>query len=174
VAVVEEIRMKIYKPLKIILLSLVVLAVLYQLLLYYIWYPQKGIRYIFPDNYRGWVCVTYDAKDAPPLSVEDGFLLLKIPKNGVVKTSSLPNNYSKEGYYIPTYDEYYYDSASGIEEAKELAMGGGYTVQKEGEKEFTSYFWISTKEKIDEDYQQYVKDRNVLKSPICGQWKTKK
>jgi hypothetical protein len=53
-------------------------------------------------------------------------------------------------------------------------MGGGYTVRKEGEKEFTSYFWISTKEKIDEDYQQYVKDSDVLKDPICGQWKTKK
>ncbi len=119
--------------------------------------------------------MTYNAKNSPLLRKENGFLLVKIPKNGIVKTSSVPNNYSKEGYYIPIYDEYYYYSDKGIKKAKELAIGGGFTVTKEGSDELTFYFWISTKENLKSDYKQYVKDvpnmdENGIIEPACGQW----
>jgi len=158
------------KLFKIIFISLVVLVISYMGLMWYAFHPVKGERYLFPEKYRGWVCVTYNADGFPPLKKEEGFFLIKIPKNGMVKTSSTPNNYSKEGYYIPTYDEHYYYSDKGIREAKELAMGGGYTVQQIGNKELTSYFWISTKGNLKSDYEQYVKVEDVLQEPHCGEW----
>lgn len=156
---------------KIIFISFVVLVVSYVGLIYYTWHPEKGIRYLFPEKYRGWICVTYNVKDAPPLEKQDGFLLLKIPKTGIVKTSSAPNTYSKEGYYVPTYDEYYYYSDKGVREASELAMGGGFTTQNEGSDKITSYFWVSTKGNSEKDHEKYVKGRDVLQDPPCGEWK---
>ena len=163
------------KLFKTIFITLVVLVISYVGVMWYAYHPVKGTKYLFPEKYRGWVGVTYNAKNFPPLKKENGFLLVKIPKNGMVKTSSTPNTYSKEGYYIPTYDEHYYYSDKGIREAKELAMGGGFTVQKEGSDEFTSYFWISTKGNLKSDYDQYVKDvpkmdDNGIIEPVCGQW----
>jgi hypothetical protein len=53
-------------------------------------------------------------------------------------------------------------------------MGGGFSSQKAiGDKEVTSYFWISTKENIKSDYEKYVKDMNtigMLSDPVCGSW----
>jgi len=144
-------------------------------LMYYAFYPEKGNRYLFPEEYRGWVCVIYNAKEASPLEEQDGFLLLKIPKSGIVKTPSAPRTYSKEGYHISTHDEYYYYSEKGIVEPKELAMGGGFSLEKEGSSEHVYYFWISTKENLESDYEKYVKDvpgmdENGIIEPVCGQW----
>lgn len=143
--------------------------------MWYAYHPVKGTKYLFPKKYRGWICVTYNAKRFPPLQKENGFFLVKIPESGVLKTSSTPNTYSKEGYYIRAYDEYYYYTDKGIREAKELAMGGGFTVHKEGSDEWSSCFWISTKGNSKSDYEQYVKDvpkidDNGIIEPECGRW----
>jgi len=163
------------KVFKTIFISLVVLVISYMGLMWYAYHPVKGMKYLFPEEYRGWICVTYNAEGFPPFIKDDGFLLVKIPKNGIVKTSNSLNTYSKEGYYIPTYDEHYYYSEKGIREAKELVMGGGYTVRQTGNKELTSYFWISTKGNSESDYEEYVKDLpnmddNGIIEPVCGQW----
>jgi hypothetical protein len=159
------------KLFKIIFISLIVIITSYIALIIYVWYPEKGIRYLFPEKYKGWICVTYNVIGSSPLEKQDGFSLLKIPNNGVIKTSSTLNNYSKEGYYISTYDEYYYYSEQGIREAKELVFGGGFTSQNKGSTAITSYFWISTEGNLDNDYNKYIKDRDVLKAPPCGEWK---
>jgi len=163
------------KLFKTILISLVLLVISYVGLMWYAYHPVKGMKYLFPEKYRGWICVTYNSREALPLKKQDDFLLLKIPKSGIVKTSSRPNTYSKEGYYIPTYDEYYYYLDEKIQEAKELDMGGGFTVQKKGSDEYTSYFWISTKGNLKSNYEKYVKnvsnmDENGIIEPVCGQW----
>jgi len=155
---------------KIILIVSFILALLYVALLLYAFNPSKGSRYLLPEKYSGWICVSYNVKDAPLLEKQNGFILLKVPKNGIVKTSSTSGTYSKEGYYIPTYDEYYYYSKKGIRKAEELKMGGGYSSQIEGEKSITSYFWVTSGD-VNEDYEKYVKNRDVLQKPSCGAWR---
>jgi len=159
---------------KIVLSIAIALPVAYYSLIYYAFRPSKGVRFLFPEKYAGWVCVTYDAKDAPPLERQDGFMFVKVPKNGVVRTSST-GSYDENDYYIPTYNEYYYYSENGTRKVErgEIDFGGGFTSQMEGKKEITSYFWISTKGNGKSDYEKYVKGRDVLEVPPCGIWERK-
>ena len=157
------------KALKIISISFIVLAILYYGLILYAFSPQKGGKYYFPEKYGGWVCVSYEAEGMPPLEIQDEFLIYKIPESGILKTSSEPR-------LSPTYNEYYYYTEKGVREAEEIGFGGGFTSQMEGEKMFTSYFWISSGD-VQEDYEKYVKDRPRVDEnggfidPVCGRWK---
>jgi len=146
---------------KTILILLVVLALSYVGLLIYAHTPGKGDRYFLPEKYAGWICVSYDVINMPPLDIQDGFLIHKIPENGILKTSSRPR-------LSPSYDEYYYYTKEETRKAEELEHGGGYTVQIEGQKAFTSYFWISSGD-AQKDYEKYVKDGDVSLSK-CGPW----
>jgi len=123
---------------------------------------QKGGKYYFPENYSGWVCEVYNVEGAPPLTNDDGFQVLKIPKNGIIKTSSNPRT-------SPKYDEYFYYDGNNIREAKELKLGGGFSYQKANEKELKFFFWVSSGD-IDSDYEKYVKDKNESIVPVCGPW----
>lgn len=44
-------------------------------------------RFLIPEGYVGWVRIDFNVKDAPPLPVEDGFYVVKIPDTGRLKTS---------------------------------------------------------------------------------------
>ena len=158
------------KLFKTIFTTLIIVVVFYMGLMYYAFHPREGKKYLFPEEYRGWVCIIYEKEGASPLKIEGNALILKIPKSGIIETSSQSTIAQAEGYYVPTYSEYYYYSEKGIRDAKELAMGGGFTTWNEESKEFTSYFWISTKEKIESDSEKYVKGRDVFQDPVCGEW----
>ena len=159
---------KIFKK---IVISLIVLTVAYMSLMFYAFHPREGKKYLFPEEYRGWVCITYEKEGAPPLEIEGDTLVLKVPKSGIIETSSRSTIVENpNGYHVPTYSKYFYYSDKGVREAKEVAMGGGHTTYKKGSKEFTSCFWISTKEKIESDSEKYVKGRDIFKDPICGEW----
>ncbi len=159
------------KLFKIIFIALIVLIVIYMGFMYYAYYPREGKKYFFPEGYRGWVCITYEKEGAPSLEIEKNALILKVPKNGVIETSSRSTIVQAEGYYVPTYSEYYYYSEKGVRETRELVMGGGFTVQQDGKKEYTSYFWISTKGNSEKDYETYVKGQNTLyENPVCGEF----
>jgi hypothetical protein len=47
-------------------------------------------RFLIPDGYKGWARVDFRRKDAPPLPMEDGRLLLKLNEHGTLQTSSHP------------------------------------------------------------------------------------
>jgi len=47
-------------------------------------------RFLIPTGYSGWVRVDFRQKDAPPLPMEDGRLLLKLNAQGSLQTSSDP------------------------------------------------------------------------------------
>lgn len=47
-------------------------------------------RFLIPAGYSGWVRVDFRHKDAPPLPMEDGHLLLKLDAQGTLQTSSDP------------------------------------------------------------------------------------
>lgn len=157
-----------HSKVKIILISFVVLFVSYMGFLAYAHSPIKGNKYLLPENYSGWICVTYNDDGFPLLKEEDGFLIAKIQKNGILKTSSKMRT-------SPVYDEYYYYAKDDIRKAEELKIGGGHTSQMDSEKSITNYFWVSSGN-IEEDYEKYVKDRpkmdkNGFINPVCGQWK---
>jgi len=159
------------KLFKTIFITLIIIVVSYIGIMWYAFHPREGKKYFFPEGYRGWVCVTYKKEGAPPLKIEGDSFILKFPESGIIDTSSKPTIVSNpEGYYVPTYSEYYYYSDEKSRIAKEIAMGGGFTSQNEGSDEFTSYFWISTKENLEDDYEKYVKNSDVLKNPLCGEW----
>jgi hypothetical protein len=48
-------------------------------------YPWKTL---IPKGYVGWINIHYGVEYAPPLTIEDGFIILKVPPNGELKTSS--------------------------------------------------------------------------------------
>lgn len=45
-------------------------------------------HYLIPDGYVGWVKVEFNVKNAPPLPIEDGHYIFKIPNSGLLQTSS--------------------------------------------------------------------------------------
>jgi|SRR4030042_1919572 len=151
------------KPIKIIVISFLVLSAAIIGFIIFALTPPKGDRYYLPDKYAGWICESYNVDGAPRLAVEDGFLVHKIPQNGILKTSSEPR-------LSPKADEYFYYTEKGIRKAKELKHGGGYSKQKEGQKEYRIYFWISSGD-VDSDYEKYVKNRDINSEPACGPWK---
>jgi hypothetical protein len=40
-------------------------------------------RYLIPSGYVGWIQVRFGIPGAPPLPMEDGFYLMRIPANGL-------------------------------------------------------------------------------------------
>ena len=151
------------KKFKIILISALTLFAATIGLIVYSLTPPKGDRYYLPEKYAGWICISYNVEEAPPLVVEDGFLVHKIPPDGILKTSSDPR-------LSPKIDEYFYYTEKGIRPAKELKHGGGYSIQKKGQREFNFYFWVSSDD-VNADYERYVKDKDVNSGPECGPWK---
>jgi hypothetical protein len=56
-------------------------------LVFHRWPPE---RFLIPTGYSGWVRVDFRQKNAPPLPMEDGRLLLKLSAQGTLQTSSDP------------------------------------------------------------------------------------
>lgn len=67
---------------------------------------QRSLRFLIPEGYTGWVRVEFEAQGAPPLPMEGGHYVLKIPPDGVFRTSSAEQ-------YGWAKDHYYYYSAQG-------------------------------------------------------------
>jgi len=161
------------KTLKLIVSLFVIFAIASIGFLWYVFQPEEGKKYLFPEGYRGWVCITYDKPGTPALKIEGDALVLKVPKNGVIETSSRSTIVDAKGTHVFTYSKYYYYSEKGRREAPEIAMGGGFNQMGADTDLYTSYFWISTKENIKSDYEKYVKDMNtlgILADPVCGSW----
>ena len=98
----------------------------------------KRERYLIPEGYAGWLCVTYSVSGAPPLEIEDGFRLVKFSPSGVVNTST-------EGIHGNYKDEFLFYGGNSLRQMNiEKEMGGGYTVAKsDAPDRFTFMFWVS-------------------------------
>ncbi len=68
---------------------------------------RPALRFLIPDGYTGWVRIEFDVQGAPPLPREGGEYILKIPPDGILRTSSGQQ-------YGWAKDHYYYYSAQGI------------------------------------------------------------
>jgi hypothetical protein len=57
-------------------------------------------RFLIPAGYIGWARIDFRQKDAPPLPMEDGRLLLKLDEHGTLKTSSAPmSGHGKDDFF---------------------------------------------------------------------------
>lgn len=121
----------------------------------------KRERYLIPDGYSGWLCITYGVPEAQPLPMEDGFRLVKFEQSCTIVTSSaqMPGH--------DYYDEFYFYSGNTRRLLRNNELGGGYTVSQEKSKtpSITYKFWVS--KNVSEDYQLYVKG----KDSSCGPFK---
>jgi hypothetical protein len=122
---------------------------------------KKGEIYYLPGKYAGWVCVSFNVEGAPPLPEKDGFLIVTIPPDGILKTSTK----SRVG---PKSSEYYYYSDKGVRKATELQLGGGGTIGQEG-KEIMFHFWVSNGDRVS-DYIKYINGRDPH-TIECGPWR---
>jgi len=154
----------IMKKIKVILFLCIICAAIIGLFIY-AFTPPKGNRYYVPEKYAGWVCISYNVDSAPELKMEDGYLVHKIPEDGILKTSSAPR-------FSPTRDEYFYYKEKEIRKANELQHGGGYSKEVDGNKMHHFYFWLSSGN-LKTDYETYVKNRDHNTDPECGPWKRK-
>jgi Family of unknown function (DUF6843) len=67
---------------------------------------RPALRFLIPDGYTGWIRIEFEVPGAPPLPMEGGQYILKIPPDGILRTSS--------GHqYGWAKDHYYYYSAQG-------------------------------------------------------------
>ena len=87
------------------------LALLMSLALWLGWSGQhsslRSSRFLIPEGYTGWIRVEFEVQGAPPLSTEGGEYVVRIPADGILRTSS-PEQY---GWAL---DHYYSYSAEGV------------------------------------------------------------
>ena len=107
-----------------------------------LWYldtnrPKRN-RYLIPEGYKGWLCITYDVPSAQPLISEDGFKLVRFDSTGKVETSD-------KGESGKLKDEFYFYSQNSLRPLNyEKEMGGGFTTSEGGNyNRYTYKFWVS-------------------------------
>lgn len=67
---------------------------------------HRSSRFLIPDGYTGWIRIEFEVQGAPPLPMLGGQYVLRIPSDGILRTSSAEQ-------YGFAKDHYYYDSAQG-------------------------------------------------------------
>lgn len=57
-------------------------------------------RFLIPEGYTGWVRVEFDVQGAPPLPVENGETIVRIPSDALLRTSSSEQyGWANDSYY---------------------------------------------------------------------------
>ncbi len=85
----------------------------------------KRYRFLIPEHFTGTVYVYFQVSGAEPLKKEDGFQVIVVPDNGVVKTSS-------ELIGGKLHDEYWLYSDGKKYRMPTNKLGGGGTVKQKG------------------------------------------
>ncbi|MGA9393184.1 MAG: hypothetical protein WBV69_22335 [Candidatus Sulfotelmatobacter sp.] len=67
----------------------------------------RSSRFLIPGGYTGWIRVEFEVQGAPPLPMEAGGYILRVPDSGALQTSSAEQ-------YGWAKDRYYYYSAEGM------------------------------------------------------------
>jgi hypothetical protein len=68
---------------------------------------RSSSLFLIPEGYAGWIRIEFEVQGAPPLPIEGGQYVLKIPSDGVLRTSSAEQ-------YGWAKDHYYYYSGQGV------------------------------------------------------------
>jgi hypothetical protein len=121
---------------------------------------EKRNRFVIPEDYAGWLCVSYGVRGAQELPTEDGYRLIAFPPGGVVETSTL--GIPGAGYV----DEY----LSGDKGRREMdiarELGGGYTESGAQPGKYTHKFWVSRNARA--DHAKYVQGQDDRCGPFAN------
>ncbi|MEI2358543.1 DUF6843 domain-containing protein, partial [Mesobacillus zeae] len=71
-------------------IGLAVLALFFIGVMYRFVVNQVGVdqAYLLPSEFEGCVVINYNVKDALPLKIENNEIIYKVPKSGIIDTSS--------------------------------------------------------------------------------------
>ena len=120
---------------------------------------RRPTRFLIPEGYVGWVRIDFGIKDTPPLPIEDGFYLIKIPASGRLQTST-------EIEYGTAKDENYYYSGDSRRLLKVTGWGSGgmiwgdFTGSDVDSKGAYLYSFVGTEEQFNNRPKE--KDENGL------------
>jgi hypothetical protein len=79
---------------------------------------RRPSHYLIPDGYVGWVRIEVEVPNASPVPIEEGHYIFKIPKSGLLQTStSLEYGWAR--------DQYFYYSDTGLTELNHTGWGKG-------------------------------------------------
>jgi hypothetical protein len=101
-------------------------------------YDTRRYRILIPESYHGTVYIYFGVKDAPPLKMEDGYQLIIVPNDAIVRTSA-------ELISGKLHDEYYLYSDKGRTPLPPQRLGGGATTERSnasGERELYYFFEV--------------------------------
>jgi hypothetical protein len=120
-------------------------------------------RYVIPEGYVGWVKVDFNVKDAPPLSVKDGYYVLNIPPTGHLATSSDDEYQTVKDVYYQLCDDVQQRLSLGSDNSMVWGhfKGPAGTFNSKDRPYKYRYFFVGSKEQ----YHQYrfSKDNPSLK-----------
>jgi len=112
---------------------------------------RRSSRFMIPEGYTGWVRIEFEVRGAPTLPMEGGQYVIKIPSDGVLRTSSAEQ-------YGWVKDRYYYYSAQGVRALPDSGPAGLIWGKINGEE-----FGVSGKRKYEEFFvgnaEQFRGDR---------------
>jgi hypothetical protein len=61
---------------------------------------RPASRFLIPEGYTGWIRIEFEVPEAPPLPMESGQYILKVPPDGILRTSSGQQyGWAKDHYY---------------------------------------------------------------------------
>jgi hypothetical protein len=100
----------------------------------------RSSRFLIPDGYTGWVRVEFEVQGAPPLPIDHGEYTIRIPADGVLRTSSAEQ-------YGWAHDRYYYYSGQSMPSlpdsgASAMIWGklNGETAGASGKRKYEEFF----------------------------------
>lgn len=135
----------------IVMLILIFLGALYKLL-----DNQEGVdqTYLLPLGFEGCVVINYNVDGAKPLKIENNEIIYRVPKSGIIYTSSPFDfgwvNEKHSGVY--QLRAFYVDQEGEIIEKlpqEQIRFGANGAVQDEGKREEHYYYQIFGSEEIE-------------------------
>lgn len=100
--------------------------------------PPRNL-YLIPENFVGWLCVSYLEPNAPAVSMDSGYRVIKFDDQGIYKTQNpgIPG----VGYK----DRYEYISRDGRHQpipSSDIGGGGTFSKPTDPPEKYTFSFWV--------------------------------
>jgi len=122
---------------------------------------HRSSRFLIPDGYTGWIRIEFEVQGAPPLPMDAGQYVLRIPSDGILRTSSAEQ-------YGFAKDHYYYYSTQGArplpDSGPAVLIWGKINGEESGASGTRKYeeFFVGT----EQQFRDQVKEKNKNKSGL--------
>jgi hypothetical protein len=101
---------------------------------------SRGEKWIIPANYQGWLRLDYAVSGAPPLPLENGAYLVRMPPGGRLETSSAYNGSIDR-------DEFFVVTARGLQNlvvSQRKMAAGEPAIQEYGVQSIFGFFIVTS------------------------------